>query len=286
MARSQTNVAQSLRPRQNDLGNKEKIFLPPRLNTPSRLWFRWLSATHDNQVDGVCSDFVEMNSHGSTSPVFGWVIPNHLDNSFFFYDVNGRAIGAFGIEHGELKYRTRAGNMQNPRDLLEDDIGPENGAPLVNPHLAKIMWYFNGQDADFIGTLMSTTSGASKLCNPTRFAQNTSLAVLMGNPLALTRAVLGLESEGAVLPVSQADTSNNHPFADDVNNNRFEYLERQKTSSAALGDVQFPLRLGNLSNIDDGLVGFFIEKPRKCSLRYPLLANSSVIWWKFKHQAT
>jgi hypothetical protein len=76
-------VAQSLKPAVGDTANEGKIFFPPRLLTPTRLMFAWLSANHNKRVPGIISDFVEMNSHPATTPIFGWVMPNHLDNSLF-----------------------------------------------------------------------------------------------------------------------------------------------------------------------------------------------------------
>lgn len=252
----QTIVAASLKPASGDTANNGKIFLPPRLLTPARLWFNWLSAMHDNQVS---DDFVEMNSHPATSPVCGWVMPNHLDNSLFFYDAGGAAVGSFGVEHGDLKYRTRAGNLDNPQDLLDEDIGPKGGAATVNAHLAVFMWYINGKDANFLLDLMATIENSDQFINPVNFPQDASLAVFIGRPLALTRAVIGLETSGNLLPLSQADTTANDPFPLDVKNNRFKYSDRQQTSSAKLADIRFPLRLGDLSNIDDGLVGYLID---------------------------
>jgi hypothetical protein len=255
----QTIVANSLRPASGDTANQGKIFLPPRLLGPTRLWFNWLSAMHDNRVAGVTADFVEMNSHPATSPVCGWVMPNHLDNSLFFYDADGTAIGSFGVEHNDLVYRTRAGNLNNPQDLLADDIGPQTGPPTVNAHLATFMWYIDGKDADFLRDLMSTIENSDKFINPANFAQDASLAVFIGRPLALSRAVIGLETSGNVLPISQADNGPNDPFPSDVTNNRFAYAARQQASSAELDEVQFPVRLGDLANIDDGLVGYLVE---------------------------
>jgi hypothetical protein len=186
------------------------------------------------------------------------VMPNHLDNSLFFYDANGAAIGSFGVEHDDLKYRTRAGNLDNPKDLLEVDIGAK-GSPTVNTHLADFMWYIDGKNAGFLRDLMDTIENSNKFITPAKFAQDASLAVLIGRPLALTRAVLGLETPGNLLPLSQADTSPNDPFPLDVKNKRFKYSDRQQTSSAKLGGVEFPVRLGDLANIDDGLVGYLIE---------------------------
>ena len=249
------NVAQSLKPAPGDSANQGKIFFPPRLLAPSRLWFAWLSANHNKRVSG---DVVEMNSHPATTPVFGWVMPNHLDNSLFFYDADGAAIGSFGVEHTDLVYRTRAGNPDNPQDLLEKDIGPK-GSPTVNPHIADFMWYIDGKDGNFLLDLMNTIEGSDKFINPVKFAQDPSLAVLIGRPLALTRAVIGLETSGSTFPISQADVTPNDPFPSDVKNNRYRYFDRQQTSSAKLASVEFPVRLGDLANIDDGLVGYLIE---------------------------
>src|SRR5258707_756927 len=194
-----------------------------------------------------------MNSHPATTPVFGWVMPNHLDNSLFFYDADGPAIGSFGVEHNDLKYRTRAGNQNNPKDLLEKDIGPK-GSPTVNPRVADFMWYIHGKNAAFLLDLMKTIENSDKFINPAKFAQDPSLAVLIGRPLALTRAGMGLETTGNLLPLSQADTTPNDPFPLDVKNNRYQYSDRQRTSSAKLGGVQVSVRLGDHAKLHDGLV--------------------------------
>lgn len=245
------SVAQSLKPLAGDTQNQGKIYLPPRLLAATRLWFAWLSATHDNRVP---ADFVEMNSHPATTPVFGWVMPNHLDDSLFFYNADGAAIGSFGVEHNELKYRTRAGNQNNAQDSLAVDIGPKD-SPTINRHLADFMWYIQGKNGLFLRDLMKTVENSDKFITPVTFAQDASLAVLIGRPLALTRAVLGFETSGNLLPISQANTT----FSADVKNKRLKYSERQQTSSAKLGGVEFPVRLGDLSNIDDGLVGYLLE---------------------------
>jgi len=157
-------------------------------------------------------------------------------------------------------YRTRAGNPKNPQDLLEIDIGPK-GSPIVNPHVADFMWYIYGtKDAQFLLDLMRAIENSDKFINPVKFAQNPSLAVLIGRPLALTRAVLGLETSGNVLPVSQADVTPNDPFPQDVKNKRYDYFNRQDASSAKLAGIEFPVRMGDLANVDDGLVGYLIER--------------------------
>lgn len=251
-------AASSLKPVKGDEANAHKIFMPPRLEMPTRLWFRWLSASHDNKVDGVDTDFVEMNTHPATSPVTGWVVPNHLDHSLFFYDANGLPIGSFGIEHSNLTYRTRAGNVANPTSDLTRDIGTP-GDPLVNPHIADFMRYINGQNVDFLADLMATIECSHKFIAPANFKEVDGLAVLIGRPLALTRAVLSVETQGEVVPLSQSDTDDQAPFHQDVVNDRFKYEDREETSSAKIREVNFPVRMGDLPQIADGLIGFLLD---------------------------
>jgi hypothetical protein len=254
----QAVAAMTMQPASSDTVNQDKVYLPPRLLAPTRLWFRWLSAMHDTAVSGIASDFVEMNTHPATSPVCGWVLPNHLDDSLFFYDAGGQPIGSFGLEAGASVYRTQAGNLANPGDSLSADIGLQ-GSPTVNAHLADFMWFVSLQDAGFLTDLLTTIQASDMFINPADFAQNAALAVLVGRPLALTRTVLSMETRGGLLPLSQADTVSTDAFPQDVNNLRYAYAARQPYSSANLGGVQFPIRMGDLADIDDGLVGYLIE---------------------------
>jgi hypothetical protein len=253
-----TIPAMTMQPLPGDTVNADMIYLPPRILAPTRLWFRWLSATFNKDVAGIDADFVEMNTHPATSPICGWVLPNHLDESLFFYQADGKAIGSFGLEHGDSVYRTRAANLKNPRSTLADDIGPE-GSPTVNPSLATFMWYLHDRNGGFLKDLMDTIQHSDMFIDPAKFAEDPTLAVLIGRPLALARTVLKMETSGELLPLSQADTSATDPFPEDVNNNRFKYRDRQPYSSANLGGVEFPVRMGDLANVDDGMVGYLIE---------------------------
>lgn len=255
-------TAYSMKPPANDSANQGKIYLPPRILAPTRLWFQWLSAAFNTDVPGITGDFEEMSQHPATSPVCGWVLPNHLDNNLFFYDAQGTPIGSFGIEHlasnPSLVYRTRAGNLANPTNNLGMDIGAP-GNPSVNPNLANYMWYLAAQNAGYLQDMMTVILDSSNFINPSNYAQAACLSVLIGRPLALTRVVVGLETAGNLLPLSQADNSPASAFPQDVNNQRVNYADRMATSSANLQQVNFPLRMGDLANLDDGLVGYLME---------------------------
>ncbi|MFZ6678812.1 hypothetical protein [Undibacterium sp. Tian12W] len=255
-------TAYSMTPPAEDTANQGKIYLPPRLLASSRLWFQWLSASYDTSIAGITGDFEEMSRHPATSPVCGWIMPNHLDNNLFFYNADGSPIGTFGIEHlstnPTLVYRTRAGNLANATSSLAYDIG-EPGSPKVNANLANYMWYINGQNASYLQDLMKVILDSADYINPANYARDANLSVLLGNPLALVRASVGLETAGNLLPISQASSGPGAPLPQDVNSNRVNYTDRMAYSSANLPNLNFPLRLGDLANLDDGLVGYLMD---------------------------
>lgn len=249
----------TLAPADGDTAHQGSLYLPPRLLAPSRVWLRWLSATFDDKVKGITGDFVEMNSHPESNPVCGIVVPNHLDDSLFFYQADGRAIGGFGVEHGALVYRTRAGNVENPEDSLAVDIGPAEGPPLVNPHLFDVMWHIDRMGAGFLTDMMTAIRRSEGFVSPASSAQNVALGVLLGQPLVIARAVVGIETAGGVLPVRQADTKEHPDFSSAVQAGLYRYPDRQAVSAAGLQAVEVPVQLGNLADMDDGMIGYFLD---------------------------
>lgn len=261
-------AAFTVAPMQGDIENAGKVYLPPRILAPTRLWFKWLSASYNNSVPGIDGDFVEMTSHPVSSPICGWLLPNHLDNSLHFYDQEGTPIGSFGVEHDRMVYRTKAGNSDNPSDLMSQDIGPYlDPDPPVNIHVAALMWYINNKSGGvgtqnsgvFLRQLAATILASDKYIQPASYGQDASLAVLLGRPLAITRAVISLETAGNLLPLNQADTAGNTPWPTAINAGTTNYKDRMVSGSAGLEKVLIPLQLGDLSNVNDGLIGYLIE---------------------------
>jgi hypothetical protein len=245
--------AVGLSPAAGDSANAGKAYLPPRVLAPARVDAHWLSASHDQNVAGVTADFVEVNDHPATSPVCGWIMSNHLDVSLAFYDAGGSAVGSFGLEHGASKYRTRAGNTANPGDSLEQDIAS------VNSHLAQLMRFIGQQPAGFLTDLMAAIEQSDQFINPAGYAQDIALPALVGRPLAIARMVQSISTAGGVLPASQANTSSGSALSQAVAGSWFDYGQRQASISAGLSQVLIPAQLGDLTNIDDGLVAYLPE---------------------------
>ncbi|WP_341843662.1 hypothetical protein [Chitinophaga caseinilytica] len=203
----------------------ETAFLPPRISQPSRLIFRWLSADGDQSQ--------EMTVHPATTPICGWVMPNHLDASLFFYDQQGHALGTMFLDgdHTTILWQSAPGDNKT-----------------INQSVASVFAYQNSVFAAFAESLATSTpaffldfwtavDSMHNFVNPSSYAQNNDLAVLIGRPVAITQAMLRLEAAGS-------------PAA----NQSWYTLEPEDNGFTG---VQFPVILGDLDNIDDGLIGYF-----------------------------
>ena len=62
-----------------------------------------------------------------------------------------------------------------------------------------------------------------------------------------------------MLPASQTNNTTADALTQAVNGKWYDYGDRQSRTSAGVAQVQIPVRLGELTDIDDGLVAFLLE---------------------------
>ncbi|NEQ65138.1 MAG: hypothetical protein F6K21_06495 [Symploca sp. SIO2D2] len=222
--------------------NQNYIYLPPRLSQETRLNFRWLSADQGNALGK--GDEQEINDHPATTPVCGWVLPNNLDGSLAVYSGKGTPLGSL--------VKTNAG--ENSSVVWESAPGINNSTPLSkipNPHLqdlvSNVMRWGSQSETQWTGFL-SNINLALQNIDPKSFAQHPALSLLIGRPMAVVRATLGLQAKGlpAVDHTVQA-------FNYDLKNNRFNRLTN------GFDDVIVPVRLGEAKQLNDGLVAYWVE---------------------------
>jgi hypothetical protein len=210
--------------------------LPPRIVQPARMNFRWLSATPDIANH---QDEAEMNAHPNSSPICGWLIPNNLDGSFMVYDPQGQAQGAIDLEG---KWRFAPGHAVLPRDIR-------------NPHLRKLVEYLRRQEEEtprFLAGLLDGVERVLEQIDPENFSHNEALALLMGRPMAIVRASLNLELLG--LPATDPGW---RAFRQDIQ--AFFRGQLKSRNYGTFAQVEFPIRLGEFNQLNDGLVGFWKE---------------------------
>lgn len=204
--------------------SSEWVWLPPRLPQPARCNFRWLAANTGEQ---------EMNDHPATAPICGWVLPNNLDSNLLIYDNQGKILG---IINERAQWDSQAPGCPN---IAVDAIS--------NAHLRKMVHYIVNQGESFLANFISSLDTALANIDPENFAQHQDLALFMSRPIALVRASLNLELQG--LPAIHQGWNN---FRQD--------LRRNTRDSNGFTFVEFPIRLGEYQQLNDGVVGYWKEQ--------------------------
>ncbi len=207
------------------------VYMPPALAQPSRLLFRWMSAI-GNQIQ-------EMNAHPATTPICGWILPNHLNGSLFIYDQQGRSMGTLGMNGNQtaMVWQSAPGNNATINQSIEQVFA------LQNPNLRDFAVALYNNGPEFFSNFWKAVDNMHNFIDPSNYAQSADLAVLIGRPIALGEAMLRLElNSSPVLNQSWATLTSGEYRTD----NQFT-------------DVRFPVILGDLNQVNDGLIGYFLD---------------------------
>ncbi|MDB5041446.1 MAG: hypothetical protein JWN27_2172 [Candidatus Eremiobacteraeota bacterium] len=218
--------------------NAPFVELPPRISQTARVELRLLDAVDD----GIFS-----NSSDLTSPICGWVVPNHLDASLMVYDASGAQQGA--IIKIATDVQTGGGTTG-----LRWDAPPGLDMPLgARPSLR------NAHLQSFVDGLLQRglTEGAAPLdtlldhidsvlfANTPLGPPDRNVAALLGAPLALVRAQLSLELAG--LPA----------FDQSWASTGISYTGNNPVPPPLLS-VPFGLRIGDMGFATNGVLGYFV----------------------------
>jgi hypothetical protein len=213
---------------------------------------RFADATDDQQDARVDAATAVLDG----SPVAGFLLPDHADEAVELFDGAGRPLGQV-FHRGVRREVTWEGVPGQPGPL---GGGPE--APADAPgalHLVRLAVALVQRDAIERATAPATTTEALpetalgallRVVDTTTWTMDpfgsTGLAhrsQLVGRPIAVVRARLRLE------------------LRDDVDASRLpEDLAAERAAVfAAVADRAFPVRLGSLTQFDDGLLGCFVD---------------------------
>jgi hypothetical protein len=187
------------------------------------------------------------------NPVAGFLLPDHIDEALEAFDADGHPLGQLGHEPfgGGVVWEIAPGRP-GPADA-----GPLHDlAPAQHPlgHLAAAMVAVDAQVRD---GRPATGEGDSALTAMLRaidttlwtvdtFAAlgNAHVAGLVGRPVAVVRAILRLEIDDDLDELDLSDEARR---------------AAREAAYAALADRAFPVRLGEITRSDDGVLGFFVD---------------------------
>ena len=239
--------------------NGHLTILPPRIVQPARINFRWLAADDDFALEE--SDNPEMNSHPVSTPICGWLLANNLDNSLMVYDAQGRALGSLN-QGGKWEF---APGGQSSTGLPIHQPPSVVTWPLPNEHLHKVISYLQQQETQgkgFLDTFLAVIENALESIDPDYAGSHEALALLMGRPIAIVRAMLNLEVQG--YPTVDQDWNvfrqdMERALRNEIKTDQAQH-ENGNRETEDYFEVNFPIRIGEYKQLNDGLVGYWIEE--------------------------
>lgn len=208
-------------------GRPELLALPPRFTAPSRLLLRFTDAKGGPDEARSATD-----KEAEVSPICGYLMPNHLDDALLFFNPDGQDVGVVRRDESDhVVWEDAPGAPSH--------VGASPAQAIANPFLADMaqgLLDWGVADAG-LNALPNDTALRSlmRVIDTTRWSTDPfghqgeeHLALLVGHPVVVVRAVLRLEVQ-------------------------------EGTDAAAANEQVIPVRLGSLAQWQDGLLGYFVE---------------------------
>jgi len=209
-------------------------YAAPRLAQPSRLLFQWLSASTGNVA--------EYNGHPASSPICGWLLPNHLAGGFFLYDADGRPLGSLFVAGDDVVGDSEVIWQGAPGNDADIDQPIDVALAAANPQLSALARHLKGGSVTDFQAFYQAVDQAHGSINPANLATDAGLAIFIGRPVALVQAALRLDLQGRPYLSQNSACLESSGWVD---------------TDAGLGGVTFPVVLGDIDRLDDGLIGYY-----------------------------
>ena len=228
------------------------LAMRPRLLRPARWMFRLVDPA-DPGATSPEATIDQIDPSLLVNPVAGFLLPDHIDEALEVFDTAGHPVG-------QLMHEPFGGGVV--WEIAPGRAGPADAGPLheLGPaqhplgHLAAAMVAVDarvrdGRPAGGAGDSALTAmlrAIDTTLWTVDTFAAlgNAHVAGLVGRPIAVVRATLRLEIDDDLDELDLSD-----PAA----------RAAREAAYAALADRAFPVRLGEITRSDDGLLGFFVD---------------------------
>lgn len=211
-------------------------YLKPRLAQPAQLNFSWMKAN-----TSLGSTVMPTNDDTASSPICGWLVNNYLDNNIAIYDADGRALGYIDdcAHWNTVPWNSGASNIN---------------ADIQNTHLYNVAQKIMAS-AEFMKDFMQATQNAEHNIAPQNAQLHSLKSQLVGKPIAVVRAAVGLQLKG--LPaIDQSWPALLQDLDNCSQESGWGYQQRYNRNWTS---VQFPCRLGEHMQLNDGLIGYWAE---------------------------
>lgn len=227
--------------------------LPPRLTTPSRWRFDLVDANADD-VDAALASINQSDPAKQVNPVAGFLLPDHMDESLEVFSADGHPLGevlhdAFSdavtweIAPGRTDVAPAAGPTDDP-DTTHHRVGWIAAGLVAADATIRQGTPNRAETESALSVLLRAIDTTLWTVDPFGSLGTEHIAGLVGRPIAVVQARLSLDVYNDV--------------ADLVYAAGVDAAGRQGPYDALAGLV-LPVRLGELTRSDDGLLGYFVD---------------------------
>jgi hypothetical protein len=228
------------------------LTLPPRLQRPSRLAFRFIDPRSADGDPDVEARVDQQHPGQAVSPVAGWLLPDHVDEALECFDTAGAPLGQ--LMHDELTGAVvwegapgRPGPIGGP-----PDPGSDPGARHVTRLAAGLVEADARARTDPAGApaesalsaLLRAIDTTMWTVDPLGSIGTGAVAGLVGRPIAVVRALLRLDVDDDLDALGYPDTA---------------AREARERAYADLAARALTVRLGELTRSDDGLLAYAVD---------------------------
>jgi hypothetical protein len=238
------SFADDIEVRAEDGDDPDTFLLRPRITAPTRLWFRFVDATDDTKDAIVDQETKTLQRN----PVAGWLLPDHVDAALELFDAGGEPLGQLRNE------RLGSGVVWEGAPGRPGPMGRPPFMDVANPHTAELARAMIERDAaerqanteqkeSTLDALLRAVDTTLWTVDPFADSGLDYYAKMTGRPIAVVRARLLLDV-----------VSDFELFAEDD-----PRRTQRKAKYDELSQRSFEVRLGALTKIDDGLLGYFVN---------------------------
>jgi hypothetical protein len=236
-------------------GAQAAMLRTPRITAPARCRLRLVGAETTDPVAPADAVVDEVDASRQVNPVIGFLLPNHVDEGIQVFGADGTPLGELITEAtgGGVVWEPAPGRplradaapgeglttAQRPLGLLASgmvaaDAAARAGQPAGTP---------GGPDESALAAFLRAIDTTLWTVDPISGAGSSAVASIVGRPAAVVRTVLSVD------------------VADDLDALTLDDAGRAARAQAYAGltRVGVPVRIGELTRTDDGVLGWFAD---------------------------
>ncbi len=246
-------VEQVLVPQRLAEANQRDVLLRPRVTAPTRWRFDLVDAT-STSTDAALARIDQADLTKQISPVAGFLLPDHMDESLEVFATDGTPLGAllhdsysdavtWEIAPGRTDVPPAAGPTDDP-DPTRHLVGWIAAGVVAADAADRKGTPDRSETESSLSALLRAIDTTLWTVDPFGSLGTAHIAGLVGRPIAVVAARLSLDV--------QTDLDDHVYTADTLKPGR-------QAAFDAMASQVFEVRLGEITRTDDGLLGYFVD---------------------------